>query len=83
MFGQPNIAEVRVEVSITRFRQHLTELAQPGQAKGQLQSPYVLQVVAYHLKSIIGTINEDGDSLLPVGAISLAAAAVSSQRDDL
>ena len=65
-------------VTLSAFTKHLlTVLGQPGDAKDLLQSPYVLQVVAYHFKSTVGTINEDSGSLLPVGAIALAATAVS------
>lgn len=75
MFGQPNVAEVRVTTAECS-RPLLTNVGQPSLAKDLLQSPYVLQVVAYHLKSTIGTVNIDSDTLLPVGALSLAAAAV-------
>ncbi|KAI1784165.1 hypothetical protein LXA43DRAFT_893224 [Ganoderma leucocontextum] len=51
-------------------------IAEPDQAKELLQSSYVVQAVAYHFKSIVGTINVDRDPLTPVGAIALAAAAV-------
>ncbi|KAH9845976.1 hypothetical protein C2E23DRAFT_740202 [Lenzites betulinus] len=48
----------------------------PGNARKQLQSKYVLQVVAYHLASTIGSVMPDSEEQYPVGALALAAAAV-------
>ncbi|KAI1786042.1 hypothetical protein LXA43DRAFT_1035476 [Ganoderma leucocontextum] len=51
-------------------------IVEPNQAKELLQSSYIIQTVAYHLKLIIGSVDVPNDSLIPVGAIALAAAAV-------
>ncbi|KAI1790349.1 hypothetical protein LXA43DRAFT_947157 [Ganoderma leucocontextum] len=51
-------------------------IAEPNQAKELLQSSYIIQTVAYHLKLTIRSVNVPNDSLVPVGAIALAAAAV-------
>ncbi|TFK80147.1 hypothetical protein K466DRAFT_504393, partial [Polyporus arcularius HHB13444] len=50
----------------------------PESAKDQLQSKFVLKVVAYHLRMSMGSIwsPEDDESADPIGAIALAACAI-------
>ncbi|TFK80647.1 hypothetical protein K466DRAFT_503569, partial [Polyporus arcularius HHB13444] len=50
----------------------------PGEAKDQLQSRFVLKVMAHHLGATLGSVfaSEDGDQALPAGALALAACAV-------
>lgn len=44
------------------------------QARGALQSPYIVQLMTYHFESIEGAVIDAGP---PVGALSLAVVAVS------
>ncbi|RPD53501.1 hypothetical protein L227DRAFT_513161, partial [Lentinus tigrinus ALCF2SS1-6] len=53
-------------------------IAVPEEAKDQLQSPYILKVMAYHLGAIQGSVwvANDDEKVLPEGALALAACAV-------
>ncbi|RDX40197.1 hypothetical protein OH76DRAFT_1366582, partial [Lentinus brumalis] len=54
------------------------DIDKPAHAKDQLQSRFVLKLMAYHLSATLGSVftSEEGDHALPVGALSLAACAV-------
>ncbi|TFK82006.1 hypothetical protein K466DRAFT_317720 [Polyporus arcularius HHB13444] len=51
---------------------------EPRDAQDQLQSRFVLKVMAYHIGATLGSVfdSDEGDQPLPVGALALAACAV-------